>query len=300
MKKGLSRREFFGTAALGAAAALLPSGLSASEMLEMQESQAINKNPLKIGMMSYLIGSEWDLDTMIKNCTETNYLHAELRTTHGHGVEVALNKNQRQEVKKKIADSALEAISLASEYMYHFPDQKLLRENIEGTKVFLQLAADVGAIGIRVFPNDIPDDVPEEKTMEQIGKSLAEVGRVGNELGVDVRVCIHGRKTNQVHVIKKIIDYSQSPYVYVNWNCDYNDTRGAGFYENYKMLKDRIKGIHLKDLYTEKYPYRELFRLLKEDGYTGYCNCEVGRVSAEPIEFMKYYRALFLAYQNAI
>ncbi|MDR1403792.1 MAG: sugar phosphate isomerase/epimerase, partial [Tannerellaceae bacterium] len=221
MKKELSRRAFLGTAALGAGAALLPQGLSASEVLEMRESSTVNNDPLKIGMMSYLIGSEWDLDTMIKNCTETRFLHAELRTTHGHGVEVSLTKRQRQDVKNKIADSALEAISLASEYMFHFPDKKVLRENIEGTKVFLQLAADVGAIGIRVFPNDIPDDVPEEKTMEQIGKSLAEVGKAGHDLGVDVRVCIHGRKTNQVHVIKKIIDYSESPYVYVNWNCDY-------------------------------------------------------------------------------
>lgn len=301
MKKELSRRNFLGTAAIGAGAAtMIPSLLTASDSTGTSNSAELNKNPLKIGLMSYLIGSEWDLDTIIKNCTTAKFLHAELRTEHKHGVEVTLNKAQRLEVRKKIEDSALEAISLASAFMFHFPDQKVLRENIEGAKKYLQLAADVKAIGIRVFPNDIPDEVPAEKTMEQIGKSLAEVGKAGHDLGVDVRVCIHGRKTNQVHVIKKIIDYSESPYVYVNWNCDYNDTKGAGFLENFNMLKDRIKGVHLKDLYTENYPYRDFFRLLKENNYQGYCNAEVGRVSCEPIEFMKYYRALFLAYQNAI
>ena len=300
MDKIVSRRNFLGAAALGAGAAMLPSNLLSSEYSELDEKSVQNCPPLKIGMMSWLFGSEWDLDTFIKNCTETNYLHAELRTTHKHGVEVTLNRSQRQEVKKKIADSALEAISLASEFMYHFPDQRLLRENIEGTKVYLQLAADVGAIGIRVFPNDLPDDVPEEKTMEQIGKALAEVGKVGNDLGVDVRVCVHGRKTNQIHVIKQIIDYSESPYVYVNWNCESNDLRGAGFHANYNMIKDRIKGIHLKELRTETYPYREFFRLLRADGYDGYCNCEIGRISCDPIDFMRYYRALFLAYQNVI
>ena len=300
MEKVLSRRIFLGAAALGAGAAMLPSHLSASEYVEIGEKTAQNQPPLKIGMMTYLIGSRWDLDTLIKNCTETKFLHAELRTTQGHGVELALNKSERQDVKKKIADSALEAISLASAFAYHFPDQKILRENIEGTKQYLQLAADVGAIGIRVFPNDLPDGVPEEKTMEQIGKSLAEVGKVGHDLGVDVRVEVHGRKTNQVHVIKKIVDYSQSPYVYVTWNCLPEDLLGEGFRANYNMLKDRIRGLHMRDLYLEDYPYRELFRLLRADGFTGYCNCEVSRVSCEPIEFMKYYRALFLAYQDVI
>jgi len=299
MNKILSRRNFLGAAALGTGAAMLPSHLLASENAGVDEKSSQNAPPLKIGMHSWLIASEWDLDTVIKNCTEAKYLHAELRTTHKHGIEATLTKAQRADVKKKIADSALEGISLAHEYKYHFPDQKILRENIEGTKEWLQLAADVGAFSIRVFPNDLPDDVPEEKTMEQIGKSLAEVGKVGHNLGVDVRVCVHGRKTNQVHVIKKIIDYSQSPYVYVNWNCDSNDLLGAGFHANYNMLKDRIKGLHIHDLYNENYPYRELFRLLKADGYTGYCNCEVGRISCEPIEFMKYYRALFMALQNA-
>jgi sugar phosphate isomerase/epimerase len=300
MKKEISRRNFLGTSLLGTGVAMLPSYISASEIPASELIMDQNQEPLKIGLMSYLIGSEWNLDTIIKNCTETKYLHAELRTTHAHGIEVTLNKMKRKEIKKKIEDSALEAISLASAYMFHFQDKKVLRENIEGAKEFLQLASDVGAIGIRVFPNDLPDDVPAEKTMEQIGKSLAEISKVGHELGVDVRVCVHGRKTNQVHIIKQIIDFSESEYVYVNWNCEHNDTLGAGFLENFNMLKNRIKGVHLKELYNENYPYREFFRLLKENGYKGYCNMEVGRISCEPIEFMKYYRALFLAYQNTI
>ncbi|MDR1200941.1 MAG: twin-arginine translocation signal domain-containing protein [Tannerellaceae bacterium] len=58
MDKRLSRREFLGTATLGAGAVLLPSGLSASEVMEMRETSTVNNNPLKIGMMSYLIGSD--------------------------------------------------------------------------------------------------------------------------------------------------------------------------------------------------------------------------------------------------
>ena len=300
MKKELSRRKFIGTAALGAGAAILPSNVSASDSAGIDEKTVQNLPPLKLGLMTYLIGSQWDLDTIIKNCTQTKYLQAELRTGQKHGVEISLNKAQRQEVKQKVADSALESIALASAYSYHHPDQSALRADIEGTKQYLQLAADVGAVGIRVFPNDLPDAVPEEKTMEQIGKSLAEVGKVGHDLGVEVRVCIHGRKTTQISVIKKILDYSQSPHVYLNWNCGQDDTRELGLQGNYDLLKDRITGVHLHDLDRENYPYRDFFQLLRLNGYKGFCNCEVSRVSCEPIEFMRSYRALFLALQNVI
>jgi len=136
--------------------------------------------------------------------------------------------------------------------------------------------------------------------MEQIGRALAEVGEFGYNLGVDVRVCVHGKGTNYVPVIRQIIDYSASPHVYVNWNCGQTDLEGEGIEYNFNLVKDRIRGIHLKNLDNENYPYRKFFELLRNANYTGYCNCEVNDESLEPIRFMKYYRALFLAYQNVI
>jgi sugar phosphate isomerase/epimerase len=297
MKSESSRRKFIQTAALGAAA--LTTGISKASASEINPGVSEKMPPLKLGIMTYNLGKDWDIDTIIKNCTETGWVHAELRTTHAHGVEVTLSKQERAEVKKRFKDSPLEAISLASAFQYHFTDQAELRKNIEGTKEYLQLAADVGAIGIRVFPNAFLEGVNREKTMEQIGKSLAEVGEFGHNLGVDVRVCVHGNGTNSVPVIKQIIDYSQSPYVYVNWNCDATDVQGEGLVANFNSVKDRIKGVHLHDMTDEKYPYRLFFKLLSESGYKGYCNAEVDE-SCEPIKFMKYYRALFLALQDAL
>ena len=238
-------------------------------------------------------------ETIIKNCTEAEWKSVELRTTHKHGVEVSLSSAQRAEVKKRFEDSALETISLASAFQYHSPDSSELQGNIEGTKEFIKLARDVGATGIRVFPNAFIDGVDKEKTMAQIGKALAEVGSYANDFGVEIRVCVHGQGTNSVQVIKKIIDYSQSPYVYVNWNCDKTDTDGEGFEHNFNLVKDRIKGVHMHELFNQEYPYRLFFKLLAESGYKGYCNAEV-EGSCEPLTFMKYYRALFLALQNAI
>jgi hypothetical protein len=66
------------------------------------------------------------------NCTQTGFEHIELRTTHAHGVEVKMSKEQRQTVRKRFENAGLK-ISLASGFAYHYPDPAQLRKEIEGT-----------------------------------------------------------------------------------------------------------------------------------------------------------------------
>jgi len=296
MKTKPARRTFIQTALLGTAA--FTTGISNATASKMSFGLEKRNPHLKLGLMTYNLGKDWNIDTIIKNCTETGYVHAELRTTHKHGVEISLSKLERAEVKKKFKDSSLEAISLASAFQYWYPDAAELKKNIEGTKEYLQLAADVGAIGIRVFPNASAENVSSEKMLKQTGEALAEVGEFGHNLGVDVRVCVHGLGTGNVPTIKKILDYSKSDHVYVNWNCMDSDVEGEGLEKNFNMIKDRIRGVHIHEFYSN-YPYRAFLKLLRESGYKGYCNSEID-TSCEPVRLMKYYRELFLALQDAV
>jgi len=291
-----SRRDLLkSTLAAGAGAALI-----GTQTLSAQPSGGANAQPLRLGLMTYTLAKDWDVATIIKNCTETQFEHVQLRTTHAHGVEVALSKAQRKEIRKRFEDAGI-ALSLASAFSYHHPDPAELRKHIEGTKQYTLLARDIGARGIRVFPNALLADkgIPEETTMRQIGKAVAEVGEFADRHGVQIRLAVHGRGTNIVGKVKKMVDYAQSRHVYVNWNCDHNDARGPGLEANFNSVKNRIGNIHMHELWDEQYPYRALFALLKRAGYQGYCDAEIP-ASGEPIRLMKYYRALFLAYQNAI
>jgi len=298
MKQLFSRRNFLRTAAISGTVASLPGCQIAAPPSQEDESFKLNENPLKLGIMTYTIAKEWDIDTVIKNLSETGYQSVELRTTHAHGIEVTLSKEERSEVKKRFEDSPLEAISLASAFRYHDADPAELKKNIEGTKEYTLLAQDVGALGFRVFPNALPEEVPVEQTLEQIGKALAEVGEFAYNQGVEIRVCVHGSGTNRVPIIKKIIDYSQSPHVYVNWNCNANDVEGEGLEYNFNLIKDRIRSMHMHELW-DGYPYRQLFRLLSDNNFTGYCNAEISG-NDDPIRLMHYYRGLFMALQNAV
>ncbi len=116
------------------------------------------------------------------------------------------------------------------------------------------LARDVGAIGVRVFGSN----ASEEKLLTQIGKALADIGEFGFNNGVEIRVCNDGPT---ISMIKKLIDYSQSPHVYVNWNCPISDTQDEGFEKNFNSVKDRIRNIHMTELWND-YPWRLFFSFL--------------------------------------
>jgi sugar phosphate isomerase/epimerase len=186
----------------------------------------------------------------------------------------------------------------------------VLRKNIEGTKEYLQLAADVGALGIRVFPNAIPKegDPSREKMMVQIARSLSECATAGHNLGVEVRVEEHGQGTANIPVIKQILNYADNPYLYMIWNNSDSDYTGKGLPKGYEgmtleaqfnLVKDRIRNVHLRELFTD-YPWRNLFSLLSKSGYNGYLDIELSDESCEPVRMMKNYRVAFLALQNAI
>jgi sugar phosphate isomerase/epimerase len=290
-----SRRNFLKTTTLSVAATGGEAYLAKPAHAQIGEETT----PLKLGTVTYNIAKDWTLDEVFKNLEEVQFEGVELRTTHAHGVEVTLSAEERETVKKRFADSPIELVQLGSAFEYHSPDQEEVRKNIEGSKEFIKLAHDVGAPGIKVRPNGIPAEVPEEMTIEQIGKSLREVGEFADGYGVEVRVEVHGRESSRIPRIKKMMDIADHPLVVVNWNSNQTDLEDGGFESNFDLVKDKIKHVHIVDLFREDYPWRRLFERLKEINYEGYCCAEIP-ASSDPLRVLRYYRALFLAYQGAL
>ena len=293
------RRQFLKTAGLtlGAAGALGRSSFAAEAP---KPSSFILRAPrMKLGIVTYNIAKDWDVPTIIKNCAETKFQGVELRTSHAHGVEVKLNKQQREEVKKRFHDSPVELMGLGSAFDFHTPDQAKLRADIAATKEYIVLAHEVGAPGVKVRPNGLPKGVPKEKTLEQIGKSLREIGEFAAGHGVQIRLEVHGSETSQVPNIKTIMDVADHKNVGVCWNSNQSDLDGEGFDHNFNLLKNKIFTVHMRDLYLDEYPFRKLLAVLNESGFTGYCLAEIPE-SKDPLRVMKYFRSLWLAYQNLL
>jgi sugar phosphate isomerase/epimerase len=297
--KPLRRRTFFKTTGLGLCAlGLLRRNLSAADT-RPPASFLVKPPTMRLGMVTYNLAKDWDIATIIKNCEAAQFAGVELRTTHAHGVEVGLSKAQREEVKKRFGDSSVELMGLGSAFEYHTPDPAKLRKEIEATKEYIVLAHDVGASGVKVRPNALPKEVPREKTLEQIGKALRELGEYGAGFGQQIRLEIHGTATSLVPNIKAILDVADHRNVGACWNSNQTDLEGEGFDHNFDLVKARIFSVHMRDLHLEEYPWRRLLTRLNENGFRGYCLAEIPE-SPDPVRVMRYFRALWLAYQNLL
>jgi sugar phosphate isomerase/epimerase len=280
---------------LGALGLASPAALAAGE----PSASFAKPSKIRLGTVTYNLAKDWDIPTIIKNCEEAKFEGVELRTSHAHGVEVALSQGQRQEVARRFRDSKVELMGLGSAFDYHTPDQVKLRKDIDATKEYIVLAHDVGARGVKVRPNGLPKEVPREKTLEQIGKSLRELGEFGDSHGVQIRLEVHGPDTSLLPNIKTIIDAANHRSVGVCWNSNQTDLAGEGFDHNFNLVKDKILTVHMRDLYLDEYPFRKLLTRLNEIGFGGFCLAEIPE-SNDPVRVMKYFRGLFLAYQNLL
>jgi sugar phosphate isomerase/epimerase len=286
----MKRREFLSTVAAIPTVSLMGIAQTAKP--------ASPRAGLKLGTVTYNIAKDWDIPTIIKNLTEAKFDAVELRTTHKHGVEISLSPAARAEVRRHFEDSPIKIGGLGTTCEYHSPDAAVVRKNIDETKEWVKLAKDLGSPSVKVRPNGMPKEVPEEKTLEQIGKSLRECGMFAADHGVKIQLEVHGSETSRLPRIRKILDYGGNhPGVQVCWNSNPTDLLDGGFEENFKLVKDQIGQVHLRDLYVEEYPWRALFANLTKMDFKGYCFAEIPESTDGP-RVLHYFRGLFRAYQG--
>jgi len=248
----------------------------------------------KLGLVTYNLAKEWSISTVIDRCSKTGFEAVELRTTHAHGVEPSLNKSEREVVKKTFEESPVRLLTLGTTCEYHAIDKKELLRNIELTKEFINLARDVGALGVKVRPNGLQVEagVPVSKTLEQIGSSLRKCGEFAEDYGVEIWLEVHGKGTSDLRYIRRIMEVADHKNVGVCWNSNQIDVINGSVKETFGLVKNWIRSVHINELYNESYPWRELFSLLKGIGYDRCCLAEIPE-SLEPERLMRYYHALF-------
>jgi len=248
---------------------------------------------MKLGLVTYLWGRDWELPTLIANCERTKVLGVELRTQHAHGVESNLNAQQRRDVKKRFDDSPVELVGLGTNFAFHHVDPARLKRDIEDAKQYLELSRDVGGSGVKVKPNDLPKNVSREKTIEQIGTSLNELGRFGAEIGQKVRLEVHGG-CSPLPIIKAIMDIADHPNVGVCWNCNSEDLQGEGLEHNFNLVKDRLADtVHIRELNIGGYPYQDLMNLFVGMDYAGWILLEARTNPKDRVKALVEQRQVF-------
>ena len=252
------------------------------------------KSRIKLGFVTYLWGKDWDVPTLIKNCTDTNIQGVELRVDHAHHVMPELSAAERLAVKKKFTDSPVQLVGLGTNQQFDFLDQGQLKASIDRTKEFIRLSADVGGSGVKVKPNALHKEVTPEKTLAQIGKSLNELASFAADFGQQIRLEVHGEETQELPNIKTIMDFADHPNAKICWNCNPQDLNGKGFEYNFNLVKNRFGATcHVRELDRTDYPYKELLTNLVKMNYAGWVLLECHTNPDDKVKEMKAQREVF-------
>src|SRR5262249_53729472 len=241
-----NRRRFLQTsAALGAA------GLSSREADAAPTKT--DEAPLKfrLGLVTYNLAANWTRADILRICKNTKVSPVEFRTTHKHGVEPSLGKDERKEIKKQFADAGVEIWGCGTVCEFQSPDQTVVQKNVETCKQFVDLVADLGGKGVKVRPNGLPKGVSTEKTLEQIGKALILCGKAAEAAGVEIFVEVHGGGTAHPPNMKRIMEYCGHPKVGLTWNSNASDVKDGSVSEYFKLLRPWIRSCHINELYKD-------------------------------------------------
>jgi hypothetical protein len=283
VENNVSRRQF-----LSSAAAISTSGLIIRGAYGAAKAT-------RFGFTTYQWGYDWDIPTLIANCSQAKVWGVELRTSqkYAHGVELEIGNEKRREVKKRFEDSPIKLVGIACGERFDSLDSAAVKTAVENSKQFLKLSHDVGSTGLRVFPNDFHPEVPREKTIEQIAKALREIGSFAADYGQQVRLESHGGAGDLV-TIRAIMDQVGHPAVRVKLNSDARDKEGKGFEANFHLVKDLLGDtLHLHELTDAEFPYSLQMSLLVKNGWTGWQLLEASAKVPDRLQALKEQREIW-------
>jgi hypothetical protein len=293
-RKKTSRREFLARGLYVTAGAVATTALASCDSLPVA---GLTKSDAKtrFGFTTYQWGKDWDIPTLIANCTKADAYGVELRTSqsYAHGVELELSAQQRGEVEKRFADSPVAVVGIATSERFDSPEPAKLEAAIENAKAFMLLSRDIGGSGVRVFPNSFHDGIPREQTIAQIGNSLNIVGAFAADCGQQVRLEAHG-DAGELSSLKAIMDHVVQPSVRLKLNSSTRDAQGEGFEHNFNMVKDLLGDtLHLHNLKDAEFPYQQQMDLLVKMGWTGWQLLEVSDEVPDRLEALIEQRSIW-------
>jgi hypothetical protein len=283
----LGRRDFLAVSGSVAASALLLGRLRAAADEEKKGAG------IKYGLVTYQWAKDWDLPTLLENCQTAGVLGVELRTTHKHGVEPTLDDKQRAEVRRRFADAGITCVGIGSAEEFDSPDSTKLKKAIAATKEFVRLSHDVGGSGVKVRPNNFHPEVDHQKTIEQVGEALNEVGDFAAGFGQQIRLEVHGQCA-QLPTIKAIMGVADHPNVGICWNCNTTDLEPPGLEHNFNLVKDRLgETCHIHRMEQESYPHQKLIELFVGIDWNGWMMLEEGKIPENIVAELTRERELF-------
>lgn len=285
--RSLERRQFIST--------LFGAGVAAAALGQESKPKLSYKGEnIQYGLVTYMWGADLDLPTLIDTCDSAGVQGVELRVEHAHKVDPTLTPPQRAEVRKRFENAQVKLIGMGTNFEFHSPDQDKVKKNLASAKEYIKLSHDIGGSGVKVKPNALPKEVAKEKTLEQIGKSLAELADYAIGFGQEIRLEVHGGVTD-LGDIRTVMLTAARDNVRVCWNSNDADLQGDGIEANFAKVKEFLgHTLHMREASDPKYPYKTLAKLLVDADFDGYTCLEAhSKIEGDRVEALIKQRELW-------
>jgi sugar phosphate isomerase/epimerase len=287
MLSHLTRRDMIRTGL--AAAGIWAAGAAARPLAAGAAEAAAPQCSFHLGMVTYMVGAQMTLPTLIDVCEKSGMEGVELRTSHKHGVEPSLDAAGRAKVKETFGKTKVKLVALGTTCEFHSPDPAVVKKNVDEAKEFVKLAVDVGAGLVKVRPNGFSKDVPQEQTLKQIGEAMAQCGEFAKDKGIIIAVEMHGAPSDAPNMAK-IMEACKHSSCGLCWNSNAGDAKTGSVKANFDLVKQWLRHCHVRELTKNDYPWQELMTCFKGLGYTGYTMLETS-TKEDPVEYLKKQRA---------
>ncbi|TYB42081.1 sugar phosphate isomerase/epimerase [Actinomadura chibensis] len=217
------------------------------------------------------------LPEVLALAARTGYAGLELRCAEGEPVEVSMPAARRRRAAEAFRDAGVAALSLASYLKIAAPGPDA--PVIDAVRRHLELAADIGAAHLRVFPGG-GAAFPGGGAVRRAAARLRAVAAEARAHDVRILVETHDSHPRGRDVAALI---AASPGVGAIWDVMHPYLSGERPEATLAALGDRLAYVQVKDaspsrapvqLGTGVLPLREIGRLLARSGYRGWVSWE--------------------------
>lgn len=279
---GYPRRDFLLQSA--ALVGVAPSTLLSAEGMEPRRFQ--------LGLATADIGNGWDWETLLAQCERLGFGAVEINAGGRHGIGLELSVDARRQIYERSTHKTNVLLrGLGCTLDLAAADEGGAQKAQAALFEYLQLAYDLHAGGVNLrLPPARGDLRWNAQTLKMLGRRLRSAGEYASRLKVELWLEISGpiESAAAAKIAWEECDHSA---VGLTWDCQPSDVVGASIRSTFESVAPAIRNVHIHELWT-RYPYRELFALLREYRYQQFTLAALPK-NSDPAEVLRYYRRLW-------
>lgn len=250
---------------------------------------------MKRGVNAWIYPSKFKVEEILRFSSEIGYEGVELNLDERM---LEMGKSERKEIAERAKSFNLELPSLCTSLFWKYnlasPDTRIRRKGVKLIELGCEFASDIGASVFLVVPAVATPKLPYRDIWEISKRGIIEAAKSAEDYGVIIGVeNVWNRFLYSPIEFRKFIEEINHPNVKAYF--DVGNVFLLGFPEQWIIhLADLIACVHVKDFQMSNMQFKPLFQgdiqwkkvmeALREIGYGGFLNVEIGPYPGHPLK----------------